>query len=288
MPVFRLDIPPSTRRYLIGRSGGRCNKCRTAIYLEGTEIHFASIGDNAHILAYSDAGPRSDKAMKPRDRNSAENLLLLCKNCHALVDQIPSDYNTETLRAMREHHYQWVELSLGTETIEPPRYHYLLYINLPRMDMYACSRSICLPHFNLNGAKSIRDLGIDAGRLMATYTRVINDEQLYSHHLTKESDLEDLQLGYYYFFSKMIFRSLKIEKSSCTTEAWSRGESLIYKQLPNCRLQIMIDPRYFTTCTASVTFSASSGQVSVSGIVHINSISPIEREVNGSALFLGA
>ncbi len=70
------------------------------------------IGEMAHVAASSDKGPRADPSLSSRDRDDYENLLLLCKNCHARVDGQPSAFPSARLREIKDAHEAWVRASL--------------------------------------------------------------------------------------------------------------------------------------------------------------------------------
>jgi hypothetical protein len=73
------------------------------------------LGDVAHIVAASPAGPRGDPFMAPVDRNRYENLILLCNTHHQLIDDQEATFTPERLRAIKGDHERWVEdrLTLG-------------------------------------------------------------------------------------------------------------------------------------------------------------------------------
>ncbi|HSS31943.1 MAG TPA: HNH endonuclease [Solirubrobacterales bacterium] len=106
-------------RALLANSGGRCCNpaCRKNLLLEygGTR---ATVGELAHIIARSTAGPRGDDELDPKERDVYDNALLLCPNCHTQVDEFPNVFLLELLhqwKASRER-----EIAEGTET---PRYN---------------------------------------------------------------------------------------------------------------------------------------------------------------------
>lgn len=57
----------------------------------------------AHIIAFSEAGPRGS-SLRPKDINSLENLMLLCPQCHKLIDDEPDKFPVTTLRQNKEDH----------------------------------------------------------------------------------------------------------------------------------------------------------------------------------------
>lgn len=113
------------RRHIIGRSGGCCNRCREPLFIEGEFGERARIGDDAHIIASSDIGPRGDESISPDSLANAGNLILLCKTCHSMVDQQPLEFPASQLLDIRDQHYEWVERSLGSRISKKPRFYYL-------------------------------------------------------------------------------------------------------------------------------------------------------------------
>jgi len=100
---------------LWGPSAGRCAnpECRRVCVKEGTpEDPAAVVGENAHIIAHRDKGPRGDPAMPPDSRDRYENLILLCPTCHTMVDKQRSTYTPEVLRKWKAEHEEWVRDSL--------------------------------------------------------------------------------------------------------------------------------------------------------------------------------
>ncbi len=83
-----------TRIRLFADSAGYCQNpaCTRQLFVEtpsGEAIHFAEI---AHIFAASNDGPRSNAGLEEAERGAYENLILLCANCHTMIDKAPDDY----------------------------------------------------------------------------------------------------------------------------------------------------------------------------------------------------
>lgn len=100
------------RKLLWGKSGGQCafpscNQSLTEV-VEQSESGLAVdivIGEEAHIVAHEDDGPRGDPAMPIPERDSYPNLILLCPTHHTQVDKDHGIYYTvEQLREMKRYH----------------------------------------------------------------------------------------------------------------------------------------------------------------------------------------
>lgn len=97
-------VPAKTQLFLYVRAGGRCefdgcNRYLLEHHLTKAEGNFAEM---AHIWAFSDGGPRANK--EPGDIHDISNLMLLCPNCHKLVDDRPEEFPAAVLRSHKKAH----------------------------------------------------------------------------------------------------------------------------------------------------------------------------------------
>ena len=58
----------------------------------------------AHIVPISGHGPRGDVYIDPTKINSYENLILICANCHVIIDKNSQTYTVEKLLAIKQEH----------------------------------------------------------------------------------------------------------------------------------------------------------------------------------------
>lgn len=280
----RIKLSESDRRFIIGRSGGCCNKCRTQAFRENEFREKALLADDAHIWGYSEVGPRGSAPGAPADRNARENIILLCKVCHAEIDQQPKKFSPSVLTNLRERHYEWVSSRLGNVYVQKPKFHYLLYLNMPRVDMYAVTNSIPLPHVDIGTAENFRDLGLSAGRAMAAYTEVLNSENILARKIAIQNDISIFEVDSYCFVESVDFYTVEIGEHTDLQNAWSSDKSIIYRRYADWTLNCQIDPRWITTSTAYSTFR--SGHVRLCGTIRINQVDAITRKVIASPLFL--
>lgn len=91
----------ATLKKLFARSGNRCayDRCTVEIVQSGTIV-----GEVCHIKAASPSGPRYDPQQSPRQRHGYDNLILLCRNHHVVVDDDPETYTVERLVRMKGDH----------------------------------------------------------------------------------------------------------------------------------------------------------------------------------------
>jgi HNH endonuclease len=67
-------------------------------------LQSGNFSEYAHVVAFSDTGPRRHAAGRLDDINEVDNLMLLCATCHKLIDDRPSDYPVEVLRSYKTVH----------------------------------------------------------------------------------------------------------------------------------------------------------------------------------------
>lgn len=101
----RKPISKGVERRLWAESGGICMNPDCTEDLFPFEETVTFIGEIAHIYPYSDRGPRHDEiADAPDDRNSVENLILLCRNCHRTIDVEDKRFRADLLLEWKSAH----------------------------------------------------------------------------------------------------------------------------------------------------------------------------------------
>lgn len=111
-------ISLKTQKILWGRAAGRCSKpdCRMNLFEDETLTDDPTlVGENCHIVAESDGGPRSDPSMSQDKRDSYANLILLCRNHHKVIDAHVGEHTVEKLQLMKAVHEKWVAEQLGVD-----------------------------------------------------------------------------------------------------------------------------------------------------------------------------
>lgn len=100
---------------LVGAGAGWCYRpeCTTGslwhVLEDNTAVKLAEV---AHIVAASSDGPRADSAARDELLVSFDNLLLLCPNCHTIIDKAPEAFSVELVRDWKNSHEQRVRDNL--------------------------------------------------------------------------------------------------------------------------------------------------------------------------------
>ena len=107
MATSKRKYPTKTRRILDIQSLNQCAfpGCTNALVEPGIgNASPAVTADTCHIHAISPDGPRWKEGLTTEDLNSIDNLILLCKNHHAVVDSQPEFYTAEQLKQWKAEH----------------------------------------------------------------------------------------------------------------------------------------------------------------------------------------
>jgi hypothetical protein len=81
------SIPEKTRLILAVAAGGRCEfaGCNDFLFEHHLTLRRGVFGQNAHIIAFSEDGPRASAKSGTPEVHDIANLLLLCPECHKHV-----------------------------------------------------------------------------------------------------------------------------------------------------------------------------------------------------------
>lgn len=113
--VASMTIQQKDQKILWGRAAGRCSICRKNVIRDASEAVASKatlFGENCHIVGESENGPRGNSKLLEQDRNRYPNLILLCANHHAEIDQDPEIWPIERLHQIKADHEVWVETQL--------------------------------------------------------------------------------------------------------------------------------------------------------------------------------
>lgn len=111
------SIKKSVEIELWVRSGGRCqfSGCNRIVNRTPVTQEKVNISEKAHIYSYSKKGPRGWGYYKDNlgELNSAQNLMLLCHDCHTTIDQNHGKYPADLLTGWKEEHERRIEIVTG-------------------------------------------------------------------------------------------------------------------------------------------------------------------------------
>ena len=107
--------------------------CEKDLLFETNGVISSLIGEVAHIVGETKSAARGASPLTLRARNEAENLLLLCRDHHKIVDDDPVTYPVERLHTIKTDHLSWIATSLVRPRAWRSTISQLTYINVPRL-----------------------------------------------------------------------------------------------------------------------------------------------------------
>ena len=110
--MARKKLTQKTKLQVWVRSGGRCAYpgCNDLLWRDELTLQVMNKSYIAHIHAESEGGPRWNPDLTEEDRNSVENLMLLCDAHHRLIDREgKDDHDAALLRRYKSEHEERIE-----------------------------------------------------------------------------------------------------------------------------------------------------------------------------------
>ena len=106
--IGRPHIPKKVQTHLWLRAGGRCEfrGCNKILYEDNVTQDPINGSNIAHIISWTETGPRGDKELSPRLAKDISNLMLTCPEHNHLIDEGENleKYTVSFLREMKEEH----------------------------------------------------------------------------------------------------------------------------------------------------------------------------------------
>ena len=105
VPISR-GIRELPRLLLFVRAGGRCefDGCNKYLLEHPLTLTPGNFAQMAHIVAFREEGPRGKSTTRPAYINDVNNLMLMCPQCHKLIDDHPEQYTVATLEKFKQAH----------------------------------------------------------------------------------------------------------------------------------------------------------------------------------------
>lgn len=110
-----VSVSAKTRKMLWGRAASRCSlpTCRIPLVEDISETDDPSlIGEECHIVAKEEHGPREKSTLTVEQRDKYSNLILMCCNHHKVIDDNEDTYPIQALLEMKSLHEKWIRESL--------------------------------------------------------------------------------------------------------------------------------------------------------------------------------
>lgn len=97
----RLEPTKETIRFLFSKTGNQCAfpGCSHSLFQADTFL-----AEVCHISAVKETGARFNDKLTNEDRRKEDNLIVLCRNHHSLIDNDEFEYDTDKVLQMKREH----------------------------------------------------------------------------------------------------------------------------------------------------------------------------------------
>ena len=121
----RPHIPKNVQTHLWLRAGGRCEfrGCNRVLYEDMVTQDPINESNIAHIISWTESGPRGDKILSPKLATDITNLMLTCPEHNHLIDSGENieKYSISFLQEMKREHEDSIRELTGLRTQLPKR-----------------------------------------------------------------------------------------------------------------------------------------------------------------------
>ncbi|HIS37455.1 TPA: SAVED domain-containing protein [Candidatus Scatousia excrementigallinarum] len=106
---------------LLVACGGRCTLCNKDVMSDFMTFTQMDLFEKAHIVAFSDFGPRANPSLSIAERNDIDNLMILCPICHDTIDKeiVEGSYTVEWLKKTKKAKEDLVNRALNSLNLQP-------------------------------------------------------------------------------------------------------------------------------------------------------------------------
>lgn len=145
--------------------------CRQELVIAATDRSDDSVvGDECHIVSGAGRGPRHDPAIREAELDAAENLILLCRVHHKMVDDQGETYTVSVLQTLKNNHEKWVSSTLGRKDDRPHPRLVRIKANIPThlarvrsgRDLAALATGACAGSFDHDELRSDEEVDLVA------------------------------------------------------------------------------------------------------------------------------
>lgn len=267
-----MSVSERTSKLIWGQCAARCCICKTDLVHAPIAGATSLLGEVAHIVGETKKAARGDSQLTRAERNEPENLLLLCRPDHKIIDDDPLTYPVHALQEIKANHIAWVASKLVRTIAWRSSLSQLTYINVPRLCEQAELQGYDVDLSKYRQNQNLHSLGWDLNHVMSSFQAVLAHLQINAARIDDIS-LHEGFIGTAISFDRHRFRTRNIthvtRDSSPPTFLFSGSldrDPHIYTQIGDAKIVMPIDPRWITTSTAATLFRPPSGQSIFSGI----------------------
>lgn len=118
MTQDRKKLSTAENNFLWATTGGKCALCKKDLILDDV-TKLVNIGEKAHVIGHGDKGPRrefiEEHGLNEDSLDALNNIILVCLECHTLIDRNESKYSPEFLYQAKADHENWIKARINPE-----------------------------------------------------------------------------------------------------------------------------------------------------------------------------
>jgi len=266
------------------------------IYEEDDSGDSSLVGEVAHIVGEKKCAARGDDPLPLDNRNAPENLLLLCRKHHKIIDDLELEYTVQKLQAIRSEYLCWLDTCLAKAQPWKTTLSQLCYLNVPRLSELATLNGYTVDLSSYRRNKTLYSLGWDLNRILLSFERLFSRLTLEAIPVEPIEFVHEKYIGSIASFDRVRFRTKNIPTDALHGEVEGRqvfsgdlkkDPHIYFKNQGGWMLVLNIDPSWITTSTAFTLFRPSGGQSTFSGLTRITNVDYEKRLMFGSPLVIG-
>lgn len=287
-----MPASPKTQKTIWGIFAARCAICREHL-VEREEGVESLVGEVAHLVGEKKGAARGISPLSLKERNSPDNLMLLCLKHHKMIDDSEEKFSLEMLQTIRQECLDWLSDSLESTKRWKVKISQYAYLNVPRLDEFAAIEGYEIRRDAIAKDATLRSLGFELNNLMLAYRRSLEAMRIDAVAANTINFAHEDYVGRLLSFDGLRFRTKNLplyrpKKADDFTFAGDlKSDPHIYHHFGSWRLVININPRWITTDTAYGLFRASGGASTLSGFVRLSQVDYESRTMVATGLALG-
>jgi len=281
-----------TQKLIWGIFAARCAICRKKVVWESDKKGRSLTGEVAHVVGAKKTAARG-RAPYTDDRDDPDNLILLCREHHKIIDDNEDEYTVERLHEIRTEYLNWLEGQLTpVQRWSATAIRQYTYLNVPRLDELAATLGYKIRHDALPGNSHLSELNFELNRLMMQYHDLLDNLSIESVPVGEIEFAHEGYTGQIVSFERLRFRNRNVPLYRPTGRATNFTGDLerdphIYHAFADWRLVINIDLRWITTSTAyGLVRSTGAGSI-FSGFARINAVDFETKTMRATGLAIG-
>lgn len=289
-----MSISEKSYKIIWGQFSARCCLCQKEVIHLTNGGTTSLVGEVAHIVGERENAARGRSNLSSEERDDPDNLMLLCREHHKIVDDDPTTHTVDSLNEVKRKHLEWITMSLSKAQPWQSNLSQLTYINVPRLCEQAELSGFKVDLSQYRQDQTLHSLGWELNHVMSAFQTVL------AHLEIPAVSVSTLKVHEGYIGSPISFDRLRFRTKNIAFEAihshkqWKQRftgdlgkDPHIYAKIGNFKLIVFIDPNWITTSTAFTLFKPSSGQSTFSGIGIISNVDYENQLLTATAWVIG-